>query len=120
MKIFKERKKKEQNTWMNDSEFKEFEEDHVNKAKKFVKTISMCQNIAFFCFALAVPEAMLNGEYRFMAILLAGFIILVGPYVYMNEEREYWEQKKHIDEINRIVFGNNNEGSQNLTWKNIT
>ncbi|MCR5669661.1 MAG: hypothetical protein K6G10_01530 [Butyrivibrio sp.] len=72
--------------------------EHDESAKKRSFIVYICQTVAFFAIALAIPEAILNKEYLFMAFLIVGTISLLFPFIYMASESEHWKQIKKLEE----------------------
>lgn len=71
--------------------------EHSYFSRKHSRYIYICQMFALFSFALAIPEAMLKGENTFLMILVAGVLFSLWPFVHTCGEREYWKQRKILE-----------------------
>lgn len=88
MKLFSKRKENTGNT------------NEKRKGKDiFLKISYISQIAALFSFAIAIPEAYIQREYRFMAILIFGAVMMVIPLIFMASVKEDHEDGKVNDGV---------------------
>lgn len=75
----------------------ELDKDHKKFGSKYAIWVYICQSVAFFALALAIPQAFFNKEWTLLIFLAIGAVALLFPFVYMASESEYWKQIKKIE-----------------------